>query len=328
MNGKRIPAGISLQALICIALLIASPIDAFAQASGSEDSTSVKAQIKKIDDENKQVYRLNYLKSGAICLVSTALDIYAIPNIIKAKDDLSDEELQGINPDILNEIDKWGLRSDPSQRENYYKASDYVLPVIIAGTGLLAVDKKIQKDWLKLLIMYYEMHAITFNIYNFSPFGPYFQNKLRPIVYYSDYFSADERRGGNQRNSMYSGHTATAVASTFFMVKVYSDYHPEIGRKKFLLYAIASVPPLIEGYLRMKALTHFPSDIMIGFAIGAFCGITVPSLHRIRDKEISLGLVPTPAGPGLSFTWHPNYEKKVKKNFNIWQLDNSTVGVR
>ncbi|HEV7620583.1 MAG TPA: phosphatase PAP2 family protein, partial [Flavisolibacter sp.] len=158
-----------------------------------------------------------------------------------------------------------------------------------------------------------EMHAVTFSIYNFSFFGPAFQNKFRPIVYY-DYFSIDERSGGNQRNSLYSGHVASATASTFFMVKVYSDYHPEIGGKKYFLYGLASIPPLIEGYFRVKALAHFPSDVMAGYVIGALTGIIVPELHRYKDKSFHLGLNYSAGGPGLSLAWNPKQVQKRKLN--------------
>lgn len=255
-------------------------------------------------DSLKHVYHVNYYISGAFGLAATAANIYAIPNVIKAKQDLTDKELDAVNPNVLAAIERIALDEDPAKRDDYYKVSDYALPVIIIGTGALAFDKKIKKDWFRILVMYYETHAVTFSLYNFSFLGPAFQNKLRPFVYYDQYFTRDERKGGNQRNSMYSGHTATAAAATFFMVKVYSDYHPEIGKKKYLYYSLALVPPLVEGYFRMKALAHFPSDIMLGASVGALCGIVMPSLHRIREKQpVSVSLIPTPVGPGVGLNW-------------------------
>jgi hypothetical protein len=258
--------------------------------------------------QKPHIYRMNYWVSGSFALAATAANIYAIPNIIKSKDSLTDAELAGLNPDQHNGFDRWALKQDPSKRDANYKNSDIMMPAVIISAAALGFDKSIRKDWLRIFMMYYETHAVTFSLYNFSFFGPAFQNKVRPYSYYDDYFSVDQRNGGNQRNSLYSGHTATTAASTFFMVKVYSDYHPEIGRKKYLLYAAASVPPLIEGYLRMKALAHFPSDILVGYVIGATCGVAVPALHRFRDKGVQVGLTSTPVGPGLSLTWQPVYK--------------------
>jgi membrane-associated phospholipid phosphatase len=258
-------------------------------------------------DSAKHIYRMNYILSGSFCLVATAADIYAIPNIIKSKQPLTDGEFASLNTSVLSGFDRFAVQRNPALRDEFYKASDLVLPGIIAATGALAFDKQIKKDWFRILVMYYEMHSITFSIYNYSFLGPAFQNKLRPYVYY-DYFTRDERKGGNNRNSMYSGHTATAMASTFFMVKVYSDYHPEIGNKKYLLYGLASIPAIIEGYLRVEALAHFPSDGMIGLGVGALCGIAVPALHKIRIHNVSLGA--SIDGPGIGLKWQPEYNKK------------------
>lgn len=249
------------------------------------------------------MYRVNYWTSSAICVVATATNIYAIPNIIKNKEKITDAELQGLNRDIFTGFDRIALEQDPNKRVDHAKASDYMLPGIIAATGALVFDKQIKKDWFRILLMYYETHAITFSIYNYSFFGPLFQNKYRPIVYY-DELSLSERNGGNNRNSMYSGHTATAVASTFFLVKVYCDYHPEIGRKKYLLYTLATIPPLIEGFLRVKAMLHFPSDIMVGMAIGMACGILVPEVHRFKNQKVKLGVSGTPVGPGINIAYN------------------------
>ncbi|MFL5787823.1 MAG: phosphatase PAP2 family protein [Flavisolibacter sp.] len=278
--------------------------------------SNLNSKDSVIPDEKTtpHLYKMHYGFTIPFALIATGANLYAIPKIIHAKQNLTDVELQSLNPSIFSAIDRWALNLNPANRDKFYKTSDIVLPVIIASAGTLAFDKQIRKDWWRILMMYYEMHAVTFTIYNFSPFGPAFQNKLRPVVYY-DYFTLDERRGGNQRNSMYSGHVASGTASTFFMVKVYSDYHPELGGKKYLLYALASIPPLFEGYLRVKALAHFPSDVMIGYIIGAFTGITVPQLHKFKDQQLHLGLNYSSGGPGINLVWNPSFHKKLLPDF-------------
>ncbi|HRO41686.1 MAG TPA: phosphatase PAP2 family protein [Flavipsychrobacter sp.] len=284
----------------------------FAQEDNSDRSAiaQVVDTIIEQDQKTPHKYRMNYWFSAGLSVVATAANIYAIPNIIKAKPQLTDEEINSLNTKVFNGFDRWALEQDPSKRDINYRNSDYLLPAIIVSTGLLGFDKEIRKDWLRIFMMYYETHAITFSLYNFSFFGPAFQNKLRPVVYY-DYFTYDERRGGNNRNSLYSGHTATATAATFFAAKVFADYHPELGRKKYLLYGLASVPPLIEGYLRMKALAHFPTDIMVGFMIGATVGVVVPELHKFKDRKFHLGLTATPVGPGVCLNWIPEPKKQM-----------------
>jgi membrane-associated phospholipid phosphatase len=277
-------------------------------------SAPAQQPVKKFvapPDTVKPVYRMNYWVSGTFSALATAGNVFAIPNILHAKPELTDAELAALNPKAVNGIDRWALRQDPSKREGFYKASDVMLPALMIAGGAVVFDKRVKKDWGKVLVMYYEMQAVAFTLYNFSFFGPAFQNKIRPVAYY-DYFPATLRRGGNQRNSFFSGHVAQSTAATFFIVKVYSDYHPEIGSKKYLLYGIASVPPLIQGYLRMKALAHFPSDILAGYALGAVCGVAIPALHRYHDRSVQAGVtyMPSTGGAGLHVSWNPRQKKK------------------
>jgi hypothetical protein len=170
--------------------------------------------------------------------------------------------------------------------------------------SLLMIDKNIRKDWLHILFMYVEGHTITFTMYNYSPLGPYFQNRYRPAVYYPE-LGADAQKNSNNRNSFYSGHVASCTYSTFFMVKVYCDYHPNIGAAKYLLYLAASVPPLALGYARIRSLDHFPSDVAVGFGLGAILGIVIPALHKVPcSKYLSLGLSTAPEAVGASIRWN------------------------
>jgi membrane-associated phospholipid phosphatase len=251
------------------------------------------------------LYRMNYWVSGGFSALATGANIYAIPNLVYNKDTLTNAEIAGLNPDALNGFERWALKQDPSQAGNFDKTSDYILQGTVLLPALLGFEKSIRKDALRLLVMYYETHAVTFTLYNFSFFGPTFQNKYRPSTYYPE-VPMEDRKSGNSKNSQYSGHTASAAAATFFLAKVYNDYHPEFSSgKKYMIYGLAAIPPLVQGYMRMKALKHFPSDILIGYIIGATCGIAVPEMHRFKSQAIKYSVIGTPVGPGLAVTWTP-----------------------
>jgi hypothetical protein len=285
----------------------------FFQSAGAQDSTatttvqSATTVTAPPADDHQPVYRVNYWFSGIFSVVATAANLYAIPTFIHGKKDLTDAELASIKTrSQFSGFNRWALDLDPSQRDKFYNISDIVLPSIVAlSGGALMLDPKIRKDWKSVLMMYYEMHAATFTLYNYSPLGPTWVDKYRPIVYYP-YFSDAERKAGNQKNSQYSGHVASSVASTFFFVKVYSDYHPEIGAKKYLYYTLAALPPLAEGYFRVRALAHFPSDVAIGFGVGAITGIVIPQLHKNKHRNVSLSLNTSALGsnPELGFSWN------------------------
>ena len=251
-------------------------------------------------------YHVNYWVTGSIIGVGMAGDIFAISRL-KNKPSLNAEELAFVTSDgqvnLMNSIDRWALKQNPADRDLWTNISDYGQTAIFLLPSLLIIDKNMRKDWYDLLLMYLEGHTITFTFYNYSPLGPTFQNRLRPITYYPE-FSDQDRLSGHNRNSFYSGHVASVAYTTFFMAKVYCDYHPNIGAAKYLLYLAAAVPPMFIGYARIKALAHFPSDDAVGMALGAIIGIVLPELHKNRKfKNFSLGMFESPEGTGITLGW-------------------------
>ena len=258
-------------------------------------------------DSSFHPYHVNYWVTGTLMGVGLTTNYLGVTRVF-GKEELSPLEIQALNKGIINGIDSWALKQDPSKMGTFENYSDYTLALSVILPGFLMFDKQIRQDWSDVLLMYTETMSITPNIYEWSFLGPAFQNKFRPLTYY-DQLTYDQRKSGNNRNSFYSGHVATVAASTFFMVKVYSDYNPKIGDNKYLLYGAATIPPLILGYFRVKALQHFPSDVMVGIGVGALCGIIIPELHRLQDKNISLGLYSSSEGTGIAIRWQPNFLK-------------------
>jgi membrane-associated phospholipid phosphatase len=248
-------------------------------------------------------YHVNYVTGSIIIGAGLATDAFAISRI-QGKPNLTNAELQALNPAVINSLDRWALHQDPSQYHQYSKLSDYIEPpIFILLPALLGLDKKIPKrEWMDILFMYIEGHTVTFTFYNYSWLGPTFQNRFRPLTYYSQLPLAD-RMSGTNRNSFYSGHTASVAFTTFFITKVYCDYHPDLGFGKYLLYTAALIPPVAMGYFRVRALAHFPSDDMVGLSLGAAIGIILPALHKANYKGVSFNLFSTPDANGVSVCW-------------------------
>ncbi len=231
------------------------------------------------------LYRLDIVRSLLFSVIAFAADIYAIPAILRNKKTLSKKELAAIDPEMVTGIDRFAIKQDPAQREPYRKVSDNLLRGVIGLAAILFFDKKLCARKGRILALYTEMHAITYTIYSYSPLGPAFQDKYRPVVYYTE-LPDDARNKSNNRNSRYSGHTGNAAAASFFCAKVFLDHHPETSiRAKALVYSLALIPPLLVGMLRIKALKHFPSDIALAILIGAICGIGIPELHRAHSER-------------------------------------------
>lgn len=263
----------------------------------------------EVTAKKNKVYQVNYLTGSLIIAGGMGTDYFAISRI-KNKPNLSIAELQALNPGVINPLDRWAIHQNPTNYLMFSKLSDDIEPpIFVILPALLGFDKKIRKDWLDLLFMYVEGHTITFTFYNYSWLGPTFQNKYRPITYYSS-LPLDDQITGNNRNSFYSGHCASVAFTTFFIAKVYCDYHPDLGFDKYLLYTAALIPPVVMGYFRVRALAHFPSDCMVGITLGAVIGIVIPELHKFNYKGISLGMYSPSVGTGTGLTLNWTFPDK------------------
>jgi membrane-associated phospholipid phosphatase len=261
-----------------------------------------------VRDSTFHPYHVNYWVTGGIIVVGIPATLIGAPLITK-KSPLTIAELQTLNRNDLNPIDRWALNLDPSKMSYYANLSDITLTGFILLPALDLFDHNIRQDWLDIALMYAETQIIVNDIYLYSPFGPLFQNRYRPAVYYDALGTSGARMTSWNRSSFYSGHVASAAAASFFAAKIFCDYYLELGCKKYLLYGAAAIPPLIEGYLRMHALDHFPSDILVGFGVGALCGIIIPELHRIKIENVSMGLYSSYEGTGISLKWQPDFVK-------------------
>ena len=280
-----------LTALVCSACAFGNNVDSTKLA----DST-VKTKI----------YHVNIPVLSVVIAGGMTADVLGVRRM-KNKPSLTLDELNFVTSPsqiaLINKFDRWGLRQKASDRDRFNKLSNNSLAVIVFVPCLLAIDKKISKDWGDLLFMYVEGHTLTLANYCYNFLGPTYVERYRPRTYYTE-FPDVTRESGQNRNSFYSGHVASAAYSTFFMAKVYCDYHPNLGAGKYLIYTAATIPPLLMAYWRIKALDHFPSDNAVGLVIGAAIGIIVPELHKNHiKKNYSLGMFTSPEGMGLTINW-------------------------
>jgi membrane-associated phospholipid phosphatase len=252
-------------------------------------------------------YHVNYWVTGSIIAGGLTLESIGVA-WISNKSQISIGELQNLDRKDISPIDSWALNFDPSKRSKFEKLSSQLQTVIAFLPFVTLIDPTIRKDWLDILLIYAQTQAITNNFYLYSPFGATFQNRLRPVVYYTA-VDIGKRTEPNNRNSLYSGHVAACAEASFFTAKIFCDYHPELGMNKYLVYGAAAIPPLLMSYFRLGALAHFPTDIMVGFGVGALCGILVPEFHRFQDNNISLELYSSSEATGIAIKWQPNLFK-------------------
>ncbi len=81
------------------------------------------------------------------------------------------------------------------------------------------------------------------------------------------------------RFSFFSGHSSHAAAYSFFFAQTFADYYPNSAAKPWV-WAGAALLPAAVSYLRVRAGKHYPSDVLVGYLLGAAIGVGIPYLHQ------------------------------------------------
>jgi membrane-associated phospholipid phosphatase len=245
---------------------------------------SVSAQK---DSTRHPVYRVKPVVELPAAAAGAVLSIIGFGQL-RTKASLSAADVLKLDPATINSFDRPAAFIDPSEFEEADKRSSLFLNITLCSPLLLGLDKEIRRDWVDLLSLYLMTHAADNAVY----FGAAFSvRRPRPLTYNS-LVPLSEKTGTGKTNSFFSAHTSFSSTATFFMAKVYTDYHHIRGWNRILAYTIAAVPPALVGYYRMRAGKHFKTDVMFGFLAGAASGIIVPELHRYKNNKHAVTFTP------------------------------------
>jgi membrane-associated phospholipid phosphatase len=150
----------------------------------------------------------------------------------------------------------------------------------MAAPFSLAADPFIRKDWKKLTLLYAESLFITNGL---TTLTKQLVQRKRPYTY-NDSAPSHIKMEKDATASFFSGHTSLSATSAFYTAKVYADYHPDSPAKPYVWIA-AAVLPAATGYFRYEAGEHFPTDVVVGYFVGASVGILIPEIHKVKDNE-------------------------------------------
>lgn len=102
----------------------------------------------------------------------------------------------------------------------------------------------------------------------------------RPFVYY-DGAPLTDRMESDARKSFFSGHSSITACNAVFAAKIWTDMHPDSKLKPWVWTAAAALPAYVA-WQRVEAGKHYPSDVLVGLAVGAAMGYLIPQLHLAR----------------------------------------------
>lgn len=202
-------------------------------------------------------------------ILTTGLAIY----LDRRVDPLLEEQIGVLEIDRILGFDRYSLR--------HYSNAGHQLSNVTALSSIafpfaLLLDKDNREHSGELLLITLEGALINAGLINLTKT---IVRRPRPFVYNGS-APLELKLKQEARYSFFSGHTAVSSYFTFAGAQMYNDIYPD-SRYKSTVWVTAAVLPLITGYGRMRAGKHFPSDVLVGYGVGALLGVLVPRLHRL-----------------------------------------------
>ena len=213
--------------------------------------------------------------------IATSVGLMAIGIVIDKTNNVEPYtplELLGLNRDDINTFDR---QAAYNWEPGLATTSDVLLIGSVLSPLLFLTNKSTRHNFGWLALMSWEVLSIN---YGLMTTVKNLTNRARPYVYNPE-VPLDVRTGNDSKEAFYSGHASATAAMSFFVATVLTDYHPDMKTGyKITVWTLAAVYPAVTAYLRVGAGKHFPTDVIAGYAIGAFTGWLVPFLHKKKKS--------------------------------------------
>ncbi len=212
-------------------------------------------------------------------------------------DNFSAEELELLNANDINSFDR---RATKYYSLRAQKNSDILLNSSFFYPLLFLIDDKGRNGFLEIGVLTLESFLVNASITSLTKVAV---ERTRPFAYNSD-APLDKRIKANSKLSFFSGHTSSTAVLSFFSAKVFSDYYPD-SKWKPVVWTVGAIIPAATGYLRVRGGKHFPTDVIVGYAVGAIIGVGIPHIHKKKSKDQRVGFSLSAGGNsvGLTMKW-------------------------
>ena len=182
------------------------------------------------------------------------------------------------SPLQVNSIDRIATsnwRPEVAKLSDAFLYSSMVLPLT------LGLDNRMSNGYGDISVMWLQTLSLNILVTNLTKV---LVKRRRPYTFHPDLelrkrINESERIRRNARLSFFSGHTSTTAAMTFFAAQTYNDFYPD-RNARYLVWASSALIPAAVGFMRVHAGRHYPTDVIIGYLVGAAVGILVPRLHK------------------------------------------------
>jgi membrane-associated phospholipid phosphatase len=268
-----------LAALLVVGLSAEAPALELAPAALAETPAAEPAAARVA--RPAPVYRL-YPAADAAVMVTSAITII-VPEIF------ADEIIRfrcPCDPSEVNGFDRGAIGNHSTVAGG---VSDVTLVAAIAVPPLLdLVDVGMGEAFLTDLAVYAQVMLVNGAL---AQIAKYTVQRPIPRTYAGDPLFLHEPAG---YGSFFSGHTSTVFAALTATAMTARLRHGE----RWWPWAVAGVVGSSVAWERVAAGRHFPSDVLVGAAVGTATGVVIPWLH-VRTPE-AVTLVPVRRGLGIA----------------------------
>ena len=234
-------------------------------------------------------FELEGFKEAAIFSTGLAL---STSFLIKPYNDLSENDIAKLDADSVNSFDRYSTTRFDKDLDYAGDALVYSLAAVPLGfLGLKSANKDF-KSAFTFMVMYAESVLLINGLTRALKIS--FRRK-RPYVY-NDSLSFSQRMDRENQLSMPSNHTANAFNSAVFMSTVFTLTYPD-SKWVPVVWSLSMSAAATVGILRIFSGNHYPTDVIVGAALGAVTGLAVPFLHW--KKKSNVAIVPV-AGDGYA----------------------------
>ncbi|MBO0938506.1 phosphatase PAP2 family protein [Fibrella sp. HMF5335] len=240
------------------------------------------------------------LKTGReVVLLGAGVASYGAAFVFNKKlDAFTPAEVQQLN--VLNITPHFDRRATAKYSPSAARLSDVTLIADVALTGgvILASRRPSEgngfftSDLYTVGVMYVETMLLTNGIKSTVKDAV---ERTRPFAY-NTAAPLDDKLDKDARRSFYSGHASNAFATAVFAAEVFRHYHPNSKAKPWIWVGSLGLATG-TAYLRYEAGQHFPSDLLVGAAMGSLAGWGVPKLHQNRTGSAQSALKNVTAMP-------------------------------
>ncbi len=188
------------------------------------------------------------------------------------------DEIMTYDARTINGLDRIATRN---WRPKVSQISDLALATSVALPLALGLDNGISNHYNDISLLWLETLSIN---YLATSLAKILFRRKRPYTYHPNLeirrdINESEVARRNARLSFFSGHTSTAASMSFMFAQSYNDFYPD-KNARYGVWAGAALFPAAVGFMRVHAGKHYPTDVIVGYIVGAAVGILVPRLHK------------------------------------------------